>query len=276
MRIQAIAFDLDDTLLRDDLTISVHTVDVLRRAAEAGIRIIPASGRAAESMKGFVEQIGCAACYIACNGAEVWSDDHRLLNRYRIPHDVLMDIARYGKQRQVYAQHYDGPYFYYSEEGHWAESYARSSMLKGVYVGDLEAWLADKESSKILMMSKPETIADMLEEARARFEGQVSVTCSKPYFLEFNPLMATKGNALRWCGEHLGFEPAQAAAFGDSLNDLSMLQAAGMGVAMANARPDVKALIGLHCPSNMEDGVACFIEEHILNSQREDIHDHSL
>lgn len=264
MNIRAIAFDLDDTLLRDDLTISDETIAVLRQAAAQGIRIIPASGRARDSMKGFVDQIGCAACYIACNGAEVWASDHTLIRRLRIPHDTLLEIARFGREKGVYAQTYEGPHFFYTEEGEYARAYAASSKLTGVYVGDLEKYLKDRESSKILMMSDVDTIAAMLREGRERFGGRVSVTCSKPYFLEFNPLDATKGNALRLCGEQLVFALSQAAAFGDSLNDLSMLQAAGLGVAMGNAREDVKAVIPTVCGTNMDDGVARFIRTHIL------------
>ena len=65
---QVIAFDLDDTLLRDDLTISERTIMTLRRISNLGVQIIPASGRAKLSMKSFVEQIGCASLYISCNG----------------------------------------------------------------------------------------------------------------------------------------------------------------------------------------------------------------
>ncbi len=117
------------------------------------------------------------------------------------------------------------------------------------------------------MMAEEKKIARMLQEARVQFAGRVSVTCSKPYFLEFNPMLATKGQALKRCGDLLGFTPQEAVAFGDSLNDLSMLQAAGCGVAMGNARPDVKALIPTHCPSNMEDGVAQWVEQHVLSSK---------
>lgn len=81
MQVQAVVFDLDDTLLRDDRTISPYTVDVIRRVAAAGIHVIPASGRARDSMRPFVEQLGCASLYIACNGAEVWTPTHELLLR---------------------------------------------------------------------------------------------------------------------------------------------------------------------------------------------------
>lgn len=267
MNIKAIAFDLDDTLLRDDLTISAYTLDTLRQAAARGIHIIPASGRARDSMKPFVEQLGCASLYISCNGAEVWSPEHQLLAREVLEVPLAREIARFGSAHGCYAQTYDEHRFFFNQRGHWAESYARSSMLTGEYVGDLETYLTTP-TTKILMMAEEEKIARMLTEARALFAGRVSVTCSKPYFLEFNPLRATKGNALALCGERLGFPLQACAAFGDSLNDMSMLEAAGVGIAMGNAREDVRARIPTHCPTNMEDGVARWVDCHVLSPRR--------
>lgn len=192
MNIQAIAFDLDDTLLRSDRTISAHTVRVLREAAERGIEIIPASGRARDSMKPFVEQLGCASMYISCNGAEVWSAKHELLHREALDVPMAREIARFGAQRDCYAQTYAGPRFFYSQKGRWAESYAESSMLTGVYVGDLEAYLTEP-TSKILMMAEEGKIAHMLKEARAQFEGRASVCCSKPYFWNSIPCLQLRG-----------------------------------------------------------------------------------
>lgn len=259
----AIAFDLDDTLLRDDRTISDYTVDVLRRAASQGIHIIPASGRARYSMHAMVERLGCASCYIACNGAEVWSPDHRLLHRETMDTDTAREVAQFGADHDCYGQTYADDCFYFNRHGHYAEAYAASSLLHGVYVGDLVQYI-HQPTAKILMMDTEDRIAELLKLARDQFAGRLSVCCSKAYFLEFNPLTATKGNALRRCGEMLGFDLRDAVAFGDSLNDLSMLQAAGTGVAMANAREDVKAVIPTHCLSNEEDGVARFVAEQLL------------
>lgn len=269
MQIKAVAFDLDDTLLRDDLTISAYTLGVLRRAAQEGIHVIPASGRARDSMISFVRQIGCASCYISCNGAEVWSPSHELLMRTLIDPDTAQEIAAFGEEYNAYAQTYAGPHFFFNaeEDSEWAKAYAASSMLTGVRVGPLGPYLQDHETSKILMMAEPEQIAVMLADARARFGSHISVTCSKPFFLEFNPPKATKGNALTWCADHLGFSVSEAAAFGDSLNDLSMLQAAGLGIVMENGRADVQQIIPTHCSSNMADGVAHFIEERFLRRQ---------
>lgn len=259
MELEAVAFDLDDTLLRDDRTISGRTLAVLRRAAAQGVRILPASGRALDSMWPFVEQMGCANALISCNGAEIWDARRNLLVRREFPGADAEEIVAFARARGSYAQTYAGAHFYYLIENHFAADYAASSMLTGFYTPELEAFLAAHPSSKILMMDEPEKIARMLAEAREQFAGRASVTCSKPYFLEFNPPLATKGIALAACAERLGFSLEKTAAFGDSLNDLSMLESAGIGVAVANAREDVRARVGRVCGSNEEDGPARWI-----------------
>lgn len=263
MSIRAIAFDLDDTLLRSDLTVSDHTVAVLQRAAARGIVILPASGRTRDSMFPTVARIGCASAFISCNGADVWTADRQLLMQELLPVELAHEVARFAQDRGVYCQTYSPDRFFYSMENDYARHYARSSSLEGEYVGDLTEFIR-KPVAKLLMMDEPERIAARLEEARALFAGRASLTCSKPYFLECNPLRATKGNALRWCAAHFGFGMDELLAFGDSLNDVSMLEAAGTGVAMANAREDVKAMGFPVCGSNDADGVARYIEEMIL------------
>ena len=263
MSIRAIAFDLDDTLLRSDLTVSDHTVAVLQRAAARGIVILPASGRTRDSMFPTVARIGCASAFISCNGADVWTADRQLLMQELLPVELAHEVARFAQDRGVYCQTYAPDRFFYSMENDYARHYARSSSLEGEYVGDLTEFIR-KPVTKLLMMDEPERIAALLEEARALFAGRASLTCSKLYFLECNPLRATKGNALRWCAAHFGFGMDELLAFGDSLNDVSMLEAAGTGVAMANAREDVKAMGFPVCGSNDADGVARYIEEMIL------------
>ncbi|MBO6093779.1 MAG: HAD hydrolase family protein, partial [Oscillospiraceae bacterium] len=117
-----------------------------------------------------------------------------------------------------------------------------------------------------LMMAEPSTISAMLEEALIQFRGRVSVTCSKPYFLEFNPIGATKGITLSWAASYLHLPPSSFLAFGDSLNDLSMLQAAGRGVQMSNGREDLRSLCDDLCGSNQNDGVSAYLDKVFLEA----------
>ena len=276
MPIRAIAFDLDDTLLRSDLAVSDYTVDVLHRAAEQGIIILPASGRTRDSMFPTVQRIGCAEAFISCNGADVWGlrpvsagssplsgDDCPLLMQELLPVALAHEVTRFAADRGVYCQTYSPSRFFFSINNEYAVSYAHSSSLEGEYVGDLTAFI-QRPVTKLLMMDTPERIAALYEEAKDLFAGRASLTCSKPYFLECNPLKATKGNALKWCAEHFGFGMDELLTFGDSLNDVSMLEAADVGVAMGNAREDVKRMGFPVCLTNDEDGVARYIDENIL------------
>jgi Cof subfamily protein (haloacid dehalogenase superfamily) len=207
-------------------------------------------------MRAYVEQLACADAYIACNGAEIWSPAHELLHHVVFPEETALAVCAFARRHGAYAQTYDDRHFYYLLENHFAREYAATSALTGFHTPDIEGFIRLHPTSKILLMDTPEKAAAMLAEARELFAGQASVTCSKPHFVEFNPPEATKGNALRRCAELLDFRLEDTLAFGDSLNDLSMLQAAGLGCAVANAREDVLARVKTVCGSNMEDGPA--------------------
>ena len=100
----------------------------------------------------------------------------------------------------------------------------------------------------------------MLEELPKRFEN-ISVSSSIYNNVEVNQLLATKGEALKALARHLGLAEDATMAFGDALNDMSMITSAGIGVAMANACPEAKALADWETVSNDENGVAVGIEK---------------
>ena len=206
------------------------------------------------SMAEFAKRIGCASRVICANGAVIAQPDGTTLHELTIPADIARQVARFAKERGCYCQTYAGDCFYYNQQGDYARAYAESSSLRGVYVGDLEQHLS-APTTKLLMMAPPEQVVQMLAEARAQFGESVALTCSKPYFLEVNPPLATKGHALTVCAEEMGFPLSQCMAFGDYLNDVELLRSVGESYAMANAHERLKKVAKHVCPSNDEDGV---------------------
>jgi len=265
--IKAAAFDLDDTLLRDDLSVSPYTVGVFRRLRDEGFVFVAASGRTLMSMKPFTDRLGCVSLCIGSNGALIWNPaDGEVLHRETFSVDLCHEIIRFGNEFHCYEQTYSDDRFFFNEVSEYSRRYASVSMLPGECVGDLTVFIREPRS-KILMMAEEETIARMLVLGRERFAGRASVTCSKPYFLEFNPLSATKGIALKKAASMLGLLPENFAVFGDSLNDLPMLEIAGLSVAVSNARPEVISFCDEVCPSNNEDGVAVFLSRYLSRNQ---------
>lgn len=87
------------------------------------------------------------------------------------------------------------------------------------------------------------------------FNNEIDLTTSKPYFLEFVPSGVSKGNAIQRLAQDLGIAMSEVIAFGDSINDISMLEVAGQGIAMDNARDEVKRIADRTTLSNDEDGI---------------------
>ena len=97
MAIRLIAFDMDDTLLRDDRTIGERTLRALRAAHEQGVKIIPATGRGKHSMWNFVQQMGVADAAICTNGAQVYDAAGRPVMEHPVPLETALRVARFVK-----------------------------------------------------------------------------------------------------------------------------------------------------------------------------------
>ena len=264
---KAVVFDLDDTLLRDDLTISDYSVRVFRSLHDKGCHIIAASGRSQFSMKPYIEQLGCVSAYISCNGAEIWEmPSHRLVSQELFSMELSREIALFAEENDCYAQVYEGKNFYFNRYGPWAERYAAATRLTGIFVGKLSEYIHEPRN-KVLLIDQERKIADLYTEALHRFQERASVTCSKPIYLEFNPLNASKGKALETVCTLLGIRCDDTIAFGDSLNDLSMLQKAGVGVSVSNGWKEIIPFCDDVCPGNNEDGPARYLNEHYLNGE---------
>ena len=263
----AVVFDLDDTILHDDLTISDYTVRVFQALHSNGFRIIAASGRSPFSMKPYLEQLACVSACISSNGAEIWDEpSHRLIRQELLPVEISREIALFAERNNCYAQVYRDDCFFYSRRGPWADRYASATSLTGVYVGNLSGYIREPRN-KILLIDSEDKIASMYAEASDLFSGRASVTCSKPIYLEFNPLNAVKGKALLFVCSWLGIRPEDVIAFGDSLNDLSMLRTAGLGITVSNGWAQIRPYCDDVCLSNNEDGPAHYLSEHFLNGE---------
>jgi hydroxymethylpyrimidine pyrophosphatase-like HAD family hydrolase len=119
---------------------------------------------------------------------------------------------------------------------------------------------------KLIIPGDPVLLAPFLDILRAYIGDEATLFTSKPYFAEILPPGADKGSALAWVAQRAGIAREEVMAFGDSMNDEAMIRWAGVGVAMVNGDPRIKAAASaVTVKSNDDDGVACFIEEHVLH-----------
>ena len=129
MHIDAIVTDLDDTLLNEEGKLSPYTVEIFRLAKQQGVKIIPASGRAAYSMLPYVKTLDTGLPYIACNGAQLINADHSVLATDVFSPDRAREIVRFLKQHGFYVQCYLDEFFYFDTECDASNSYRSSSGM---------------------------------------------------------------------------------------------------------------------------------------------------
>ncbi|WP_318721753.1 Cof-type HAD-IIB family hydrolase [Treponema sp.] len=265
-----IALDLDDTLLNKELTISPATVKALQNAASKGIYIVPCSGRAENGILPFVRLLDLAGTQagrfiIAVNGTTIY-DLHLRQNIFtaKVDGDVLIHAFEVAQEYGYPAQVYDSTTTYANEDNEFSRMDAELCHLNLKIVPDFKNYLKTGHT-KMLVPGEPETIKIIEQRLKKELAGKAVVFISKPFFLEIIPYNAGKGEAIHWLADHLGIPHEKTMAFGDSMNDESMLRMSGYSVAMCNGLEYIQNVAKyVTRKSNNEDGIADFINEFVL------------
>ena len=270
LAVKLIALDLDDTLLNRDLTISPRTVSALRAAADRGIFVVICSGRAESGILPFVRQLDIAGLeagryVIALNGAVVFDlHTRRALRSKKLDGGVLFEIFCEAEKRGLCPQVYDDSTIYASIDTKWSRLDSDISGLPLKVVDDFPSF-HKRGYAKMLISADPKAIDDFIPVLREKFSGKADFFISKPFFLEVMPPNSGKGEAVLYLARTLGIERSETMAFGDSMNDESMLRMTAHGVAMSNGLPQIRdAAAYVTRKSNDEDGIADFLEAFVL------------
>ena len=270
--VRLIASDLDGTLLNEKKEISQRNLQAICKAAEKGILFVPATGRIWRGLPQAILDLPFLKYAITVNGAGVVDCQRdEVIYRAEFSCQEAVRVAEYMRQVGTY---YD---CYLSGCGYVEQSYydridtfcwenIRPFMRKTrQIVPDLVEHLRVHEGAQKLQMQ----FADMdlrqqiMEDVRRVFP-EMAVTTSLPNNIELNVAGGNKGSALQVLCQYLNIDMSQVVTFGDGTNDITMLQQAGIGVAMANALPEVKAAARYETLTNEEDGVAVFLERYVL------------
>jgi Cof subfamily protein (haloacid dehalogenase superfamily) len=258
--VQAVAMDLDRTILGASLELTPRLVDAVKATAASGVVPIVATGRMLRSSRPFALQLGVTAPLICYQGAMVADPQTgEWLFHDPMPVELAREVIAACRTRDQHCNVYVDDELYVDELNLYALEYARHAKLEAHPVGDLERWLT-RPTTKVVVVGEPELLDALQIELREIFAGRVFIAKSLPFFLEVAQPEVSKGSALHWVCRRLGLDPAHVVGFGDGANDLELLQEAGFGVAVANADPLLMEHAQAIVPSVEEDGVARFLE----------------
>jgi Cof subfamily protein (haloacid dehalogenase superfamily) len=272
--IQAIAFDLDGTVLGPGAALSDRTLRALQSCIKRGIQLIIATGRALDSGEKYRKRIGMTGPQVYYNGAEVADTSAgKLIHTQFIDSRQVLFCVRLARHMGLYYQVYfpagsvDGPRRDGSGEilmadriTAEAEAYRAASGVE-IAAGDLEEHLARVPAVIKGMFITAEKNHQKLRAALGEQYGDsIYIVRSSPYFLETLAAGVSKGNGLLHALKYLDIQPEHTLAFGDEENDLPLFKTAGFSAAPANAKEALRNAAMFQIPANTEDGVAAFLE----------------
>lgn len=272
MEYKIIALDVDGTLVNSErvLTDSVREA-LLTAQRDYGMRVILASGRPLTGLRRIAEELELArysGYLLPYNGGQTFNA--RALSvpyaEESLPPEIVPDLA-------AFAAEHGATIITYSDSEIFNENFDNVYVQKEIGLTTLKphqvvnfALEVPQRLPKCIIAGDPELLARLQPLVQERFGAQVDAFCSAPYFLEVVPKGVNKGMALSKLLQRLDYDRSELIAVGDSFNDLEMIQLAGLGVAMGNAREEIKSCADYVTKSHDEDGVAHLLKKYVFDA----------
>lgn len=266
--IKLLAIDLDGTLLNSRHQVSPRNKAALRRASDCGMEVVIATGKTRNSAVDLIAELGIRSPGVFMQGLITAEADGSVRRRITMPETVAAQVVDIGE-----AQEFD--IIAYRDNQAYARQLHQAAIGLTAYgeplpdiVADWHALLDATDLNKIVLFGEEHQIPHLRAALEAALHDKIHITrASIVGMLEALPANASKGKAVAALMRDMGIAPEAAMAFGDGENDIEMLQAVGIGVAMGNAADALKAVADIIAPANDEDGVARIIEAVALSEK---------
>lgn len=265
MKYRLLALDLDGTLTNDRKEITERTLRCLKDLQETGVRLMIASARPSpgvERESALLDLPGHGGVLMSYNGGRITlAGTKEVLSETSIPLSVTRRVLRKLEKYPVTVIMDDGEMFYVTDpEGYKVDYECRNNRMTCRKLDNLAEQIAF-EPAKFLMSVQPEMLQRVQKEIASWLPADLRVVQTAAFYLEIIPASVNKGEGLKQVCSYLNIPLELSAAFGDSENDIPMLRAAGAGVAMGNASPEVKGAADYVTGTNNEDGIAQWLKK---------------
>ncbi|MDR3249296.1 MAG: Cof-type HAD-IIB family hydrolase [Treponema sp.] len=266
--IRMLVLDLDDTLLRSDLSISYRTRNVIKKAVAQGVVVTLASGRIPAALDQFSKVLGMnkRPGYLICSNGTIIQESNtgKIIWETQVDPQAALAVYDLATAEGFPVQIYEDDIMYVSKTNEFSRYDQKLTGLKQVVADDFHE-IVKRGCYKLLIPGDPMLLQPLESLIRTYLGTDITLFTSKPYFLEVLPKETDKGSALAKVSEILGIEQKAVMAVGDSMNDEAMIRWAGVGVAMMNGDERIKKMADLVTEkSNDDDGVADIIEQYVL------------
>lgn len=269
MKYKLLVLDVDGTLLNDEREISKRTLAALLKVQQMGVRIVLASGRPTYGLMPLAKvlELGNYGGFVlSYNGCQIIkAQNGEILFERRINPEMLPYLEKKARKNgfAIFTYH-DDNIITDSPDNEHIKHEAQLNNLRIIREEEFSTAIDFAPCKCMLVSDKEEALVGLEQHWKRRLAGTLDTFRSEHYFLEVVPCGVDKANTLGVLLEHLGVKREEVIAIGDGVCDVTMLQLAGMGVAMGHSQDSVKVCADYVTTSNAEDGVALAVEKLIL------------
>ncbi len=273
MKYKLLVLDVDGTLLNDEREISKRTLAALLKVQQMGVRIVLASGRPTYGLMPLAKTLelgNYGGFVLSYNGCQIIkAQNGEILFERRINPEMLPYLEKKARKNgfAIFTYH-DDTLITDSPDNEYIKNEALLNNLKIIREDEFSTVIDFAPCKCMLVSDKEKALIGLEQHWEKRLAGTLDAFRSEPYFLEVVPCGVNKANTLGALLEHLGVTREEVIAVGDGVCDVTMLQLAGMGVAMGHSQDSVKVCADYVTASNEEDGVALAVEKLILAEVR--------
>ena len=260
--------DFDGTLFRSDRTVSQKTKDAINRFVDGGGVFVVSTGRSLQSILPLVRRFGFKG-YISCFNGAVIADietGKRIFERKHTVQDSC-DICKILEELGLYMTAFDIEKYYAKVTSPFLENYEKVTETKACVSGKaLSEFFKENlvECVKVVAIVEEEKRYEIIEEVKKRVQDRFYITSGGASLVEICPKGVSKGTAVEFLADYYNIPIENVIAVGDSLNDLPMIQTAGLGFAVKNAEEFLKNNVTVYPYTNDENAVARIIEQYAL------------
>ena len=273
MKIKAICTDIDGTLLNKNRELSTRTIDTINQLPK-DFPVILASSRMPAAMRHLQKSLDRVNNPLICyNGGFVidyQGDKLVALDNVAIPLALCDKIHQLTADSNIHVSLYGQDEWFAPQMDYWTEREIRSTKVEPQikdFFSVMDLW--DQSSSgahKVMCMGKAEEIEQLYLALKDTFSDDLHLYRSKDTYIEIAPKKISKASALQLLlKSKYDIQMHEVMAFGDNYNDIEMLQEVGLGVAVGNAREEVRSVADVVSHASIDDGVAHMIEKYCLS-----------
>lgn len=263
MKYKLIAIDVDGTLLNEKNEITQKTRNAVKLCKEKDVMVCISSGRPVQGIEYINKSLDLDSAFIAYNGAMVADNKRNIIYEKKLCAESAGKVIELGEKYNTTIVVWLDNILYTNKINERVKDYEKISNVNAKVPNDMFSVIKNGVT-KILWSDEVPVINDYLSHVGRFLPEDINFHTSRPYFLEFVDKNASKGIALNKLRIYYGIKQEEIVAIGDGFNDISMLEYAGLGVAMDNAPTAVKEKADYITLSNDEDGVSHVIEKYII------------